>query len=222
MIPEAAYVILASSGTGAVHSVVFAGFSAQALKDRIADVQSALVVTANEGLRGKKVMALKSIIDAAIADLPFLTTCLIFLRTDAETARTPVRDVWANKKCTVRPCCFFRKGLLVHVIHLWFHREAKRNGAHHGRISYVDVAHGEDCFQSVRGTAMTPSQTLTGSLASPTSSADPSRTDVPPSCSSRCPRENPGRYWDMIQECARACADGLPLTATVDGLRSKP
>ena len=90
MIPEAAYVILASSGIGAVHSVVFAGFSAESLKDRIADVQSTLVVTANEGLRGKKVMALKSIIDAAIADLPFLTTCLVFRRTDVET--------WANKK----------------------------------------------------------------------------------------------------------------------------
>ena len=174
--------ILASSGIGAAHLVVFAGFSAQSLKDRIADVQSALVVTANESLRGKKVMALKSIIDAAITDLPFLTTCLVFRRTDVETARIPVRDVWANKKVTVRPY-FFRKGLLVHVVHLWFH---------HGRVSYVDVAHGEDCFQSVRGTAMTPSRTLTGSLATPTSSADPSRTDVPPSCSSRCPRENLG------------------------------
>ena len=97
MIPEAAYVILASSGIGAVHSVVFAKVSAQSL-NRIADVQSALIVNAIEGLRGEKVMALKSIIDAAIADLPFLTTCLVFRRTDAETARTPVRDVWANEK----------------------------------------------------------------------------------------------------------------------------
>ena len=98
MIPEAAYVILASSKIGVMHSVVFAGFSAQSLKDRIADVQSTLVVTANEGLRGKKVMALKSVIDAAIADLPFVTTCLAFRHTDAKTAKTPVRDVWANDK----------------------------------------------------------------------------------------------------------------------------
>ena len=60
MIPEAAYVILASSGIGAVHLVVFAGFSAQSLRNRIANVQSALVVTANEGLSGEKVMALKT------------------------------------------------------------------------------------------------------------------------------------------------------------------
>ena len=73
-------------------------------------------------------------------------------------------------------------------------------------------------FNRYVGTAMTPSRTLAGSLATPASSADPSRTDVPPSCSSRCPRENPWRYWDMIQECARACACGLPPTATVDGL----
>ena len=75
--------ILTSSKIGAVHSVVFAKFSAQSLKDRIADVQSTLVVTSNEGLRGK-VMVLKSIIDAAIADLPFVTTCLVFRHTDAK------------------------------------------------------------------------------------------------------------------------------------------
>ena len=71
--------------------------------------------------------------------------------------------------------------------------------------SYVDVAHGEDCSQSVRGTAMTPSRTLTGSLATPTSSADPLRTDVSRSCSSRCPRENPGRYWDNRGVCTCMC-----------------
>ena len=60
MIPEAAHVILASSGIGAVHLMVFAGFSAQSLKDRIAVVQSALVVSANEGRRGEKVMALET------------------------------------------------------------------------------------------------------------------------------------------------------------------
>ena len=60
MIPEAAYVILASSEIGVVHLVVFAGFSAQSLRNRIADVQSARVETTNESLRGEKVMALKT------------------------------------------------------------------------------------------------------------------------------------------------------------------
>ena len=54
-------------------------------KKRITDVQSALVLTANEGSEREKVMALKSIIDADITDLPFVTTCLVFRSTDAET-----------------------------------------------------------------------------------------------------------------------------------------
>ena len=105
MIPEPAYVILASSGIGAVHLMVFAGFSAQSLKDHIAVVQSALVVSANEGLRGEKVMALKTSSTPLSQTSPFLTTCLVFRHTDAETARTRVRDVWPTKKLSVRPYC---------------------------------------------------------------------------------------------------------------------
>ena len=82
-------------GTRTVHFMVFAEFSEKSLKDRIANVQSTLVVTANEGLTEKKVMELKSIIDAAIADLFFVTTYVVFRHTDA---RTPVRNVWANDK----------------------------------------------------------------------------------------------------------------------------
>ena len=156
---------------------------AQSLKNRIADVQSARVVTANENLRGKTVTTLKSIIDAAISDLPFLTKCLVFRCTDAKTADTCARRVNQQKghsKALLLPqktscsCC---KPLVP--------QKTKRNAAHHGKISYVVVAHGE--------TTMTPSRTLTG-LLTPTSSAHPSRTDVSPSCSSRCSRENLGRY----------------------------
>ena len=219
MILEVAYVILASSSIGAVQSVVFAGFSAQSLKDRIADVQSTLVVTANEGLRRKKVMALKSIIDAAIADLPFVSTCLVFRHTDAKTARTLVRDVWANDKAAKMRLYCLPEMTSCSCCTPLVTQGSQRNGAHHGVVSSVDVAHSEDCFRFSNGTAIPPPRTLAGSLATPTSSADPSRTDVQPSCSSRCPRtRTPGRYWDMIQVRARACAYGLLPTATVDGL----
>ena len=135
MIPEAACVTLTSSKIGTVHSVVFAKFSAQSLKDRIAHVQSALVVTGNEGLRGKNVVALVSIIDAAIADLPFVTTCWIFRHTDAK-----LRDVWSNEKAAQMRSC---STTLVP-------QGSQRHGAHHGRVSAVDVAHGEDCFRFPR------------------------------------------------------------------------
>merc|ERR1712190_73476 len=71
MVPEAAYCMLASARIGAVHSVVFAGFSAASLRDRILDAKSPMICTADEGLRGKKVIPLKKVVDDAIAECPF-------------------------------------------------------------------------------------------------------------------------------------------------------
>ena len=66
MIPQLAYAMLACARIGAVHSVVFAGFSAAALRDRILDAECRLVVTANEGLRGSKRIPLKETVDRAV------------------------------------------------------------------------------------------------------------------------------------------------------------
>ena len=67
MIPEAAYAMLACARIGAIHSVVFAGFSPDSLAQRITDCQSKIVITADEGLRGGKKVPLKANVDAAIA-----------------------------------------------------------------------------------------------------------------------------------------------------------
>ncbi|MCA8977409.1 MAG: acetate--CoA ligase [Planctomycetes bacterium] len=92
MIPEAAYAMLACARIGAVHSVVFAGFSAEALRDRIVDADCRVVLTANEGLRGGKVIPLKQTVDAAIAGLP-VRSVLVKRRTAAVVEMQVGRDL---------------------------------------------------------------------------------------------------------------------------------
>merc|ERR1719160_707100 len=99
MCMEAAYVMLASTRIGLVHSVVFAGFSASSLRDRILDAQSPFVVTADEGLRGKKVIKLKEICDAAMDESPCVTTCFVYKRTGGPVTMKEGRDVWASDCC---------------------------------------------------------------------------------------------------------------------------
>jgi acetyl-CoA synthetase len=106
MIPEAAYAMLACSRIGAVHSVVFAGFSPDSLSGRIIDCQSAVVITADEGLRGGKPVPLKKNADAAIVNCPDVRTVIVVRRTGAETAMQHGRDVWYHDEAaTVSADC---------------------------------------------------------------------------------------------------------------------
>ena len=92
MIPELAATMLACARIGAVHSVVFAGFSAEALRDRIVDADCRVVVTANEGLRGRKVIPLKATVDRAVEGLDLVDTVLVARRTDTEVPMVDGRD----------------------------------------------------------------------------------------------------------------------------------
>ncbi len=93
MIPEAAFALLACARIGAVHSVVFAGFSAEALAGRITGCGSTFVITADEGRRGGRVIPLKTNVDAAAALSPGLARVLVIRSTGGEV-QTHARDVW--------------------------------------------------------------------------------------------------------------------------------
>jgi acetyl-CoA synthetase len=95
MIPEAAYAILACARIGAIHSVVFGGFSPDSLAGRIEDCQSKVVITADEGLRGGRKVPLKANTDAAIAKLgDAVDHVIVVRRTGAAVDMLPGRDVW--------------------------------------------------------------------------------------------------------------------------------
>lgn len=93
MIPEAAFAMLACTRIGAVHSVVFGGFSPDALKDRILDSSCSAVITADEGLRGGKHIALKRNVDKALDACPDVHSCIVVARTGADMAWYDARDV---------------------------------------------------------------------------------------------------------------------------------
>jgi len=97
MIPEAAFAILACARIGAIHSVVFGGFSAEALAGRITDCDSKLVVTADEGRRGGKKVALKSAVDAAAHHAPALQKVIVVRATGGAVTMHPDRDVWYHE-----------------------------------------------------------------------------------------------------------------------------
>ncbi len=93
MIPEAAYAMLACARIGAVHTVVFGGFSPDALKDRILNADCQLMITADEGLRGGRSVPLKSNADIALEQCPNVHTCLVVERTGGEVAWQEGRDI---------------------------------------------------------------------------------------------------------------------------------
>ena len=82
MIPEAAYAMLACARIGAIHSVVFGGFSIESLKDRILDSDCTAVITANEGIRGGKLVPLKNNVDEALKDCPNVHSVIVVNRTE--------------------------------------------------------------------------------------------------------------------------------------------
>jgi len=96
MIPEAAYAMLACARIGAVHSVVFGGFSPDSLAGRITDCASKFVITADEGLRGGKPIALKKNTDEAIAKTDGSAKVLVVRRTGGSVPWNPARDMWLH------------------------------------------------------------------------------------------------------------------------------
>ncbi|MEE8259023.1 MAG: acetate--CoA ligase [Sphingomonadales bacterium] len=94
MIPEAAFAMLACARIGAVHSVIFGGFSPESISGRILDCKSTSVITADEGVRGTKKIPLKANVDEALKKCPDVNTVIVIKRTGAEVDWDEARDVW--------------------------------------------------------------------------------------------------------------------------------
>ncbi len=106
MIPEAAYAMLACARIGAVHSVVFGGFSPHSLRDRILDSDCRCVITADEGVRGGKPIPLKSNTEEALTECPNVHSVVTVRRTGGEIVWNPDRDVWYHELVANQPTSF--------------------------------------------------------------------------------------------------------------------
>ncbi|MEY1663030.1 acetate--CoA ligase [Isoalcanivorax beigongshangi] len=103
MIPEAAYAMLACARIGAVHSVVFGGFSPEALKDRIQNAEACALITADEGVRGGRKVPLKANADRALSQCPSVHSCIVVQRTGGQVAWQDGRDFWYHEQVPQQP-----------------------------------------------------------------------------------------------------------------------
>jgi acetyl-CoA synthetase len=97
MVPEGVYAMLACARIGAVHSVVFGGFSPDSIVNRILDCKSEFVITADEGLRGQKIIPLKKNVDEALKKCPNVKKCIVLKRTGGNVAWNDKQDVWYHE-----------------------------------------------------------------------------------------------------------------------------
>ncbi|RMD41802.1 hypothetical protein DV735_g3299, partial [Chaetothyriales sp. CBS 134920] len=98
MIPEAVVALLAIVRIGAIHSVIFAGFSAGSLSDRVIDANSKVIITSDEGKRGGKVIGTKKIVDEGLKKCPDVKNVIVFRRTGADVPWTKGRDLWWHEE----------------------------------------------------------------------------------------------------------------------------
>ena len=96
MIPELAYMMLACSRIGAIHSIIFGGFSADSIAGRIQDCKSEYIITADEGIRGGKIISLKQIVDTALKKCPDVKKCLVVKRTGNKVNWVESRDLYLD------------------------------------------------------------------------------------------------------------------------------
>ena len=97
MVPEGVYAMLACTRIGAIHSVVFGGFSPDSIVNRVLDCKSEFVITADEGLRGQKVIPLKKNVDEALKKCPDVKKCIVLKRTGGKVPFDSKRDVWYHE-----------------------------------------------------------------------------------------------------------------------------
>ncbi len=147
MVPEAAIAMLACARIGAPHSVVFGGFSAEALRDRLIDGQAKLVITADGGFRKDRAVALKPAVDQALAEgCPSVEHVLVVRRTgEAQQHRGRPRPLvaraggWPEQRLPGRGDG--QRGPALRALHLRLHRQAQGGGAHHRGLQPLGPPH---------------------------------------------------------------------------------
>ena len=146
MVPEAAVAMLACARIGAIHSVVFGGFSPDSLANRIQDCESELLITADEGRRGGRKVPLKANADAALKSCPGVKHVIVVKVTGATCPCSRGRDHdYAALCAAASPDCPPRadecRRSAVHPLHLGQHRQAEGRAAHHRRLHGVGRLH---------------------------------------------------------------------------------
>ena len=158
MIPEAAIAMLGCARVGAVHSVVFGGFSAESLRDRIVDAQAKVLITADGGFRRGQVVPLKKNADDAIAQTPTIEHVVVVRAHGAADRRLAGADEGGARSVVARADGEGvddasgdgdeRRGHSVHAVHVGDDGKAEGNRAHHGRLSHAVCVHDEGDLRS--------------------------------------------------------------------------
>jgi acetyl-CoA synthetase len=107
MIPELAVAVLACARIGAIHSVIFGGFSAQSISDRLQDAQAEFVITCDGAFRGPKDIPLKNVIDDALVSCPFVKRVIVYMHTKTPVSMLKGRDVWWQEEVEKIETSFF-------------------------------------------------------------------------------------------------------------------
>uniref|UniRef100_A0A668APF0 Acetyl-coenzyme A synthetase n=1 Tax=Myripristis murdjan TaxID=586833 RepID=A0A668APF0_9TELE len=201
--PAAVVSMLACARIGAAHSVVFAGFSAEALADRIRDAQSRIVITVNQGVRGGKVTELKQTVDLAIQSCPSVQKVFVAMRTESPVVMT-ARDIAMEEMQTEDVVCEPAAMDSEDVLFLLYTSGStgKPKGLVHTQAGYLLYAslthrcvfnyHDEDVFGCVAdiGWITGHSYSVYGPLANGGTTVLFESTPIYP---------DPGRYWEMVQ-----------------------
>lgn len=156
---------LACARIGAIHSVIFAGFSSESLRDRVQDCKSRVLITSDEGKRGGKTIATKAIVDAALKECPEVEKVLMLKRTGNEVPFTPGSDTWWHEEVAKVPnycppevmasedplfilyVCLALSSLCDHLClmlsDVWIHWQAQGCRTHHWRLPSRSCTHGQ-------------------------------------------------------------------------------
>ena len=152
MVPELAITILACARIGATHSVVFGGFSSDALRDRMNDAEAKVVVTADGGYRRGGIVDLKVNVDTAVEECPTVESVVVVQRTGQDVTMKAGRDVWWHERMAEAGDVCPAEQLdaehpLLIPLHLRYHREAEGRGSHHRRLHGAHVRHQQVGFR---------------------------------------------------------------------------